>query len=53
MNIPTIEESISILNKAEKMNPGQWVEHSKAVASTAKLIAEKCYSLDKNTAYVS
>ena len=52
MNIPTVDDAIRMLNEAEKMNPGQWVEHSKVVASTAKLIAEKCNNLDENTAYI-
>jgi len=51
MKIPTPTEAISLLKDAETQNPGLWAEHSKVTASTAKLIAEKCPSIDEDTAF--
>lgn len=50
MNIPTNEESISLLNWAEKLNSGAWVKHSHNVAGAAAIIADNC-GLDKRVAY--
>lgn len=52
MKIPTIEQANDMLNQAEKMNPGPWVEHCKSTANNAKLIAEKCVHMNADSAYV-
>lgn len=41
-----------ILEEAEKVNPGAWIEHSKNVALSAKLIASRISELDEEKAYV-
>lgn len=50
MNTPSIEESIKLLNWAEKLNSGTWVKHSHNVARAAAIIADSC-GLDKRVAY--
>lgn len=40
------------LKKAEKLNPGPWVLHSRYVAEACRNIAEKCPELNKDEAYV-
>ena len=52
IKIPAIEEALSILEEAESMNKGPWVEHSKVTARTAKEIAVNCPALDENSAFV-
>ena len=52
MSIPKVEEAVRILDDAEKINPGLWGEHSRVVASTAKLIARHCDNMDEDIAYV-
>ena len=52
MKIPTIEQAKVLLEEARSMNPGPWVEHSQAVASTAEIIALQCKELNPKTAYV-
>ncbi len=49
---PNVKEAEIILNEASKLNPGQWVEHSKYVAEAAKLIACHDKDLDEDIAYV-
>ncbi len=51
MKIPTITEAELILNDAEKLNSGLWINHSKTAGFCAKAIAEKCDNLDADTAY--
>jgi len=50
--VPTLEEAKMILEEAEKLNPGKWVEHSINVAEGAKLIAEQTDDLDPELAYI-
>jgi hypothetical protein len=50
--IPTLQEAEELLEEAEKMNPGIWVEHSRNVALAAKLIANKCSTLNAEKAYI-
>ncbi len=48
---PSKEEALQILYKAERSNPGDWVQHSLAVALCAEKIATAC-GLLANKAYV-
>jgi hypothetical protein len=50
--IPKLEEANIILNEAEKLNPGPWVQHSLYVGKAAKLIAENCEDMDSEAAYI-
>lgn len=50
MNVPSNEESISLLNWAGKLNSGAWVKHSHNVARAAAIIADNC-GLDNSVAY--
>lgn len=50
MNVPSNEESISLLNWAGKLNSGAWVKHSHNVARSAAIIADNC-GLDNSVAY--
>lgn len=50
--IPTLEEALSMLKEAEKLNPGPWIQHSMYVGQAAKLIAEQTSDLDPEKAYV-
>lgn len=52
MKLPTIYEAEKLLEKAERYNPGIWIDHSKTVAFCAKVIAEYCDNLDTDTAYI-
>jgi len=47
----SIEKAQNILNWAEKMHPGAWIDHSRVVARAAKLIAAKCNDMDEERAY--
>jgi hypothetical protein len=49
---PSIETAERLLNEGERMNPGPWVQHSRYVASAARLISNELPDLDGNTAYV-
>ena len=35
------EEALKLLEEAERLNPGRWVEHSKKVGEASRRIAEK------------
>ena len=50
--LPSKEEAENMLFWARDKNPGIWIEHSKAVARAASIIALKC-NLDTDRAYVS
>lgn len=52
MKVPTIMQARILLEEAEKLNPGVWVEHNKVSGVCAKAIAEKCDNLDSDVAYV-
>ena len=47
---PTIEEAEALILWGYNQNPGPWVDHSKVVARTAKVIASKC-SLEEDIAF--
>jgi hypothetical protein len=50
-NLPTTKESEELILWAHEKNPGPWLNHSKVVARSAKIIAEKS-NLDGNIAYI-
>lgn len=50
--VPTTEDARLLLEKAEKLFPGQWAQHSVYTAQAAKLIAENCEELNPEVAYV-
>ena len=49
---PKKEIAIEELALAGRLNPGPWVDHSRNVANAAKLIAERCETLDAEKAFV-
>ena len=51
INLPAMREAEELLLWAYEKNPGPWLNHSKAVARSAKTIAEKS-GLDGNAAYI-
>lgn len=52
MRCPTIEEAELILNEAEGINPGEWVEHNRVTGLCASMIAGNCAGMDEQKAYV-
>lgn len=52
MKLPTTFEAEKLLTKAEQLNPGAWIGHSKTTAFCAKAIAEKCDNLNAGTAFI-
>lgn len=48
---PTREQAHTLLKDAGRLNPGPWVEHSRAVARCAQRIAARC-GLDAEKAYI-
>jgi len=50
--VPTVEEAKLLLQEAESMFPGPWVQHSLWAAEAAKAIAENCEGLDPEVAYI-
>lgn len=50
--VPTLEEAMLMLKNAEKLNLGNWVNHSMFVAKGAKLIADQIEGLDSELAYI-
>ncbi len=48
---PSVDEANRILDEAEKLNPGAWVNHSKTTAHCARKIAELT-GMDPDKAYV-
>jgi hypothetical protein len=51
-NIPTKNKAIAMLEEAERLNPGPWVQHSRYVGEAAALIAGHCDGMDAEKAYV-
>ena len=49
---PDRENAERILTKAESLNPGLWVAHSRNVAHCAKAIAAFVHDMDSEKAYV-
>jgi putative nucleotidyltransferase with HDIG domain len=52
MNIPSRKESERFIDRAADANNGPWIQHSKNVATAARLIAENHPSLDPETAHI-
>lgn len=52
MNVPSIEKAEALLNEAQRINPGPWVDHCRVAAHCAKVIAKQCGDLDPEAAYV-
>ena len=52
MKTPTITEAEILLTESEKLNNGLWISHSKTAGLCAKSIAQKCYNLDPDSAYI-
>lgn len=50
--IPARKEAEELLKDAEACNPGQWADHSRAVAMCAERIADACGEMDAEKAYV-
>jgi putative nucleotidyltransferase with HDIG domain len=50
--IPTIEQAKLLLLEAQKLNPGDWIEHSINVGRAAELIAKYCKELNPDIALV-
>lgn len=50
--IPTIEQAKLLLLEAQKLNPGDWIEHSINVGTAAELIAKNCKELNPDIALV-
>lgn len=48
--VPTIEEAKLLLQEAEKLFPGPWVQHSLCVAEAAKLLAGNCEDMNPDVA---
>ena len=51
-NVPTRNRAITMLEEAKRLNPGQWVQHSRYVGEAAALIAGHCDGMDAEKAYV-
>lgn len=49
---PDKNTAIKILEEAERLNPGQWKQHSEFVALACKNIASHCPDLDEEKAYI-
>lgn len=49
--IPTIEDSMKMIDEAYERNPGLWREHSINCAKAARAIAGKSKNLDPDTAF--
>jgi hypothetical protein len=52
MNIPTLQQAHTLLQEAELLNPGPWVQHSIFTAKAAEAIAIHFPGLDGQTAYI-
>jgi len=50
--IPTMEQSLELMKKAERTNPGAWIKHSKYVARAARSIAYKLKGVNPEYAFV-
>lgn len=50
--VPKLEEAQILLEEAGALNPGAWINHSKYVAESARLIAEETKELNPEVAYI-
>lgn len=49
---PSIKVANLLIEEAEKLNPGPWINHSHICAKTAKEIAKRVKGMDEDKAYV-
>jgi hypothetical protein len=52
MNIPSLEQAETFIQKAQEMHPGPWVQHSFYVGKAAEAIAEHHPELNPQTAFI-
>ena len=52
MKVPTVKEAERLIEEAAKLNPGPWIEHNKTAGFCARKIAEQCYGMNPEVAYV-
>lgn len=52
MKVPSVAQAEKLLSEAEKLNAGLWVAHNRTAGFCARAIAEKCYDLNPEYAYV-
>jgi hypothetical protein len=52
MKIPSLVEAQALLEEAEKLNPGPWINHSRHVAEAAQLITRRLQGLDPEAATI-
>ncbi|MDR3599854.1 MAG: HD domain-containing protein [Desulfosporosinus sp.] len=50
--IPNLQQAKALLDEAQALNPGIWVNHSIYVAKAARLISARCPSMDETVAYI-
>ena len=50
--IPTREQAEDELERANRLNPGPWKEHSINVGRAAEIIAQHCNDMDSEKAYI-
>lgn len=50
--LPTMDEAKVLLEEAENLFPGPWIQHSLWTAHAAALIAENCEELNSEVAYI-
>ena len=50
--LPTREEAELLLEDAEKCNRGPWGNHSRTTAHCAEKIAQACWGMDRNKAFI-
>ena len=52
MKVPSAVVAEKMLEEAEKMNNGVWINHSRVVGMCARIIASRCNNLDEDVVYV-
>jgi len=50
--LPTRKQVDNELEKANKLNPGLWKQHSINVGRAAEIIAEHCVDINSDKAYI-
>jgi len=52
LQIPTLHQATQLMDEAEKLNPGPWVQHSIYAAQAAEAIASRHPDLNPSRAYI-
>jgi hypothetical protein len=52
MNIPSLEQAVTYITEAQKLNPGPWIQHSYYVGKAAEAIAMHHPQLNAQTAFI-